>query len=178
MKGSKAGRLHSKLGDWGGGANADIPFTTEWQDVEVNYKATMASNFLLLQCGDFVGDIYIKAIKFEEQKKGKTITEERRCLKAHAGAKQSEVWDNQFWLVPGSFANGASFVFTAEVRADKPAFASTQIHTAPGTYVHYEALGNINFTTEWKTITVSGKFNAAGSTSASLPTKTTTTSTT
>ncbi len=162
VKGSKAGRLHSKLGDWGGGANADIPFTTEWQDVEVNYKATMASNFLLLQCGDFVGDIYIKAIKFEEQKKGKTITEERRCLKAHAGAKQSEVWDNQFWLVPGSFANGASFVFTAEVRADKPAFASTQIHTAPGTYVHYEALGNINFTTEWKTITVSGKFNAAG----------------
>ena len=148
VKGSKAGRLHSKLGDWGGGANADIPFTTEWQDVEVNYKATMASNFLLLQCGDFVGDIYIKAIKFEEQKKGKTITEERRCLKAHAGAKQSEVWDNQFWLVPGSFANGASFVFTAEVRADKPAFASTQIHTAPGTYVHYEALGNINFTTE------------------------------
>ena len=52
VKGSKAGRLHSKLGDWGGGANADIPFTTEWQDVEVNYKATMASNFLLLQCGD------------------------------------------------------------------------------------------------------------------------------
>ena len=162
VKGSKAGRLHSKLGDWNGGTNADIPFTTEWKDVEINYKATMASNFLLLQCGDFVGDIYIKNIKFEEQKKGKTINEERRCLKAHATARKNEVWDNQMWLVPGSFASGASFVFTAEVRADKPAYASTQIHNAPGSYVHYEALGNINFTTEWKTITVSGKFNAAG----------------
>ncbi len=162
VKGSKAGRLHSKLGDWGGGANADIPFTTEWKDVEINYKATMASNFLLLQCGDFLGDIYIKNIKFEEQKKGKTINEERRCLKAHAKARQSEVWDNQMWLVPGSFSSGASYVFTADVRADKPAYASTQIHNAPGSYVHYEALGNIPFTTEWKTITISGNFGASG----------------
>ncbi|MCR4602696.1 MAG: endo-1,4-beta-xylanase [Prevotella sp.] len=162
VRGSKAGKLHSKLGDWNGGANADIPFTTQWQDVEINYKATLASNFLLLQCGDFVGDIYIRSIKFEEKKMGKTINEERRCLKAHATARQSEVWDNQMWVIPGSFASGTSYEFTAEVRADKPAYASTQIHNAPGSYVHYEALGNISFTTEWKTITVSGKFASAG----------------
>ena len=162
VKGSKAGNLHSKLGDWNGGAYADIPFTTEWRDVEINYKSTMESNFFMLQCGDFVGDVYIKSIKFEEQTKGKTINEDRRCLVAHATEKQSEVWDNQFWIVPGSFSSGASYVFTAEVRADKPAYASTQIHNAPGSYVHYEALGNINFTTEWKTVTVSGKFSAAG----------------
>ena len=162
VRGSKAGKFYSKLGDWGGGANANIPFTTEWQDVEVNYKATMASNFLLLQCGDFVGDIYVKSIKFEEQKKGKSIHEERRCIKAHATAKHSEVWDNQFWLVPGSFSAGASYVFKADVRADKPAYASTQIHNAPSSYVTHEAIGNITFTTEWKTVTVSGKFSAAG----------------
>jgi len=162
VRGTKAGKLHSKLGDWNGGSNADIPFTTEWKDVEVNYKATMASNFLLLQCGDFVGDIYIKTIKFEEKKRGKTVDEERRCLKAHATERSSEVWDNQMWLVPGSFASGASYVFSADVRADKPAYASTQIHKAPGTYATSSALGNISFTTEWKTITISGKFSAAG----------------
>ena len=122
----------------------------------------MESSFLLLHVPNYVGDVYIKEIKFEAQKRGKTIHEERRCIKAHATARHSEAWDNQLWLVPGSFANGASFVFSAEVRADKPAFASTQIHNAPGSYVHYEALGNINFTTEWKTVTVSGKFSAAG----------------
>ena len=162
VRGSKAGKLHTKLGDWGGGATADVSFTTEWKDVEVNYQAQMENNFLLIQCGDYVGDIYIKTIKFEEKKKGKTINEERRCLKAHAAARQSEVWDNQLWLVPGSFASGASYVFTADVRADKPAYASTQIHNAPGSYVSSNALGNISFTTEWKTITVSGKFSAAG----------------
>ena len=162
VKGSKAGHLDGRLGDWGSGANVTIPFTAEWQDVEINVKPTMESSFLLLPVPNFVGEVYIKSIKFEEKKKGKTVFEERRCLKAHATERVSEAWDNQMWLVPGSFSSGASFVFTAEVRADKPAFASTQIHNAPGSYVHYEALGNVNFTTEWKTVTVSGTFKAAG----------------
>ncbi len=162
VRGSKAGRLHSKLGDWNGGAPADIPFTTEWQDVAVDYTAAMAGNFLLLQCGDYVGDIYIRSIKFEEKRQGKTVNEDRRCLKAHAAAKVSDVWDNQLWLVPGSFASGANYVFSAEVRADKPAIATTQIHSTPGTWVSSNALGNISFTTEWKTITFSGTMSAAG----------------
>ena len=162
IKGSKSGRLDGRLGDWGSGANFNIAFTNEWKDVEVNIKPTMESSFILVHVPNYVGEVCIKSIKFEEQKKGKTVNEERRCLKAHATARKSETWDNQMWLCPGSFASGANFVFTAEVRADKPAFASTQIHNAPGSYVHYEALGNVNFTTEWKKISVSGKFNAAG----------------
>ncbi len=108
IKGSKAGNLNGHLGDWGGGASVNASFNTEWQDVEINIKPTMESSFLLLHIPSYVGDVYIKSIKFEEQKKGKTINEERRCLKAHATAKQSDVWDNQMWLVPGSFASGAS----------------------------------------------------------------------
>lgn len=65
VKGSKAGTLHSKLGDWGNGDYPDIAFTTEWKTVEVSYKAAVESSFFMLQCGDFVGDIYIKNIKFE-----------------------------------------------------------------------------------------------------------------
>mgnify|MGYP002852088855 CR=1 FL=1 len=70
VKGSEAGNLHSKLGDWSNGEYPDIPFTTEWQEVEVNYKAAVESSFFMLQCGDFVGDIYIKTIKFEGYKGG------------------------------------------------------------------------------------------------------------
>ena len=65
VKGSEAGNLHSKLGDWGSGEYPDIPFTTEWQEVEISYKAAVESSFFMLQCGDFVGDIYVKDIKFE-----------------------------------------------------------------------------------------------------------------
>ena len=66
LKGTNEGKLHSKLGDFtNNGALADIPFTKEWKDVEIDYTPVMDNNFLLLQCGDFVGDIYIKSIKFE-----------------------------------------------------------------------------------------------------------------
>jgi GH35 family endo-1,4-beta-xylanase len=69
VKGSEAGNLHSKLGDWGTGEYPDIPFTKEWQEVEISYTATVNSSFFMLQCGDFVGDIYIKNIKFEGYEK-------------------------------------------------------------------------------------------------------------
>ena len=72
VKGSKAGKLHSKLGDWSNGEYPDIPFTTEWQEVSVEYKGIVETSFFMLQCGDFVGDIYIKNIKFEGYK-GATI---------------------------------------------------------------------------------------------------------
>ena len=68
VKGSTAGKFHSRLGDWAYKADPDIPFTTDWKDVEVNYTATMNSCFFLLQCGDFVGDVYIRNIKFEGNK--------------------------------------------------------------------------------------------------------------
>lgn len=162
VKGSKAGKVSGRLGDWSTGASINIPFTTEWKDVEINIKPTMVSSFMLLQVPNYIGDVYIKGIKIESKTMGKTTTEEdRRCIKAHATARQSDVWDNQMWLVPGSFSSGASYVFTADVRADKPAYASTQIHKAPGSYVG-DGIGNINFTTEWKTIVLSGKFSNAG----------------
>ena len=79
VKGSTAGNLHSKLGDWNNGQYPNIPFTTEWKDVEVSYKAIVANNFFMLQCGDFVGDIYIKNIKIEgDKRKSIPLTAEER----------------------------------------------------------------------------------------------------
>ena len=76
IRGTEAGTMHSKLGDFSTAYSDEtcpnFAFTSEWQDVEVNYKPVLDNNFLLLQCGDFVGDIYVKSIKFEGYK-GKTI---------------------------------------------------------------------------------------------------------
>ncbi|MDE6770346.1 MAG: endo-1,4-beta-xylanase [Muribaculaceae bacterium] len=163
IKGTKEGKMHSKVGDWGSGSNTDFPFTTEWQEVTVTYKSPVNNPFLLLQCGDFLGDVYIRNIKVEEPMGAMKIDEERRYLKVEATAKQSEVWDNQFWILTTTpFYAKQKYEFTAEVRADKPAKASTQIHNDPGNYVDYNALGNIDFTTEWKTIKISGKFANGG----------------
>ncbi|MBR3897104.1 MAG: endo-1,4-beta-xylanase [Bacteroidaceae bacterium] len=162
-KGSSQGKLYTKLGDWGQGVNVNTTFTTEWKDIELIYKNSTAGSFLLLQCGDFVGDLYIKSIKMEEPVGAMKINEPRRYISVETTAKSSDVWDNQFWIVsPSTFAKGAKYEFSADVRADKNAKASTQIHTSPGSYVDYQAIGDIQFTTEWKTVKVSGTLAAAG----------------
>nr|QQZ02683.1 1,4-beta-xylanase [uncultured microorganism] len=160
VKGSAAGNIHSKLGNWNGGASAEIPFTTEWKDVVVNYTSTLDNSFLLFQHGDFVGDIWIKNIKFEKSVQGKKAT--RNCIVMNATAKNANVWDNQFWIKLGSFNKGDAYEFSAEVRADNVSKASTQIHNSPGSYVNWQAIGDVNFTTEWKTVTKTGLFAAAG----------------
>lgn len=163
IKGSKNGTMHSKLGDWGSGKNNDFSFSTEWQEVSVEYESPINNPFLLLQCGDFVGDIYIRTIKVEESVGTMKIDENRRYLKVETTAKRSEVWDNQFWIITTTpFTSGQNFELTVDVRADKKAKASTQIHNDPGNYVDYNAFGNVDFNTEWKTITVSGKFVKGG----------------
>ena len=68
VKGSKSGKLDGRLGDWGGGTNFTINFTNEWKDVEATVKPTMDSNFILLHVPSYVGDVYIKSIKFEGYK--------------------------------------------------------------------------------------------------------------
>lgn len=160
VKGSASGNIHSKLGDWSGGATAEIPFTTDWRDVVINYTSTLDNAFLLFQHGDFVGDIWIKHIKFDYAVQGKKAT--RSCLTLNTTAKQSEVWDNQFWIKLGSFSKGDTYEFSADVRADYPAKASTQIHTSPGSYVDWQAIGDVHFTTDWKTVTKKGTFLNTG----------------
>ena len=163
IKGSDAGSMHSRIGDWSTSGNTDFSFTTDWQEVEVTYTSPVNNPFLLLQCGDFVGDIYIRKIKVEDTVGAMKIDEQRRFLKVESSARKSEVWDNQFWILTSSpFSAGQSYVFTAEVRADRPATASTQIHNEPGSYVDYNAFGNIGFGTEWKTVEISGKFAKGG----------------
>lgn len=163
IKGSKSGNLHTKFSDWGSGPGGDIAFTTEWKEVSRTYKLTVDGAFLLLQCGDFVGDIYIRNINIEEPVGAMKINEPTRYLKVETTKKTSEVWDNQFWIVSSStFASGAKYELTMDVRADKPAKASTQIHNSPGSYVSSSAIGDVSFTTDWNTLKFSGSFSASG----------------
>lgn len=162
IKGSAAGSTYVRIGDWGGGPNKTISFTNEWKEIEWEFNNTVENPGVLLQHGSFVGTLYIKEIKFMESIGAMKINEPRQFLKVETKAKQSEVWDNQFWVLSStSLAKGASFVFQADVRADKAAKASTQIHNDPGDYVDYNAIGDVNFTTEWKTIKVTGTLSQA-----------------
>ena len=77
IKGSKTGTMNCKMaGSLNDGYSTDyckaFNFTTSWIDVAVEFKPTSSNNIIILQCGDFIGDVFIKNIKIEGYKQ-KTI---------------------------------------------------------------------------------------------------------
>ena len=82
LKGSKSGKLDGHIGDWTSngdgddktGVNISIPFTTDWVDKEISVTPTLNTNFLLIHVPNYIGDVYIKSIKFEGNKPGLRVT--------------------------------------------------------------------------------------------------------
>ena len=73
-------------------------------------------------------------------------------------------WDNQFWIVANrELASGETTIVQFKYRSAIPARTSTQSHKEPGVYLHWAAIGDVNFTEEWQdfetTFTVAGEAN-------------------
>jgi hypothetical protein len=61
-------------------------------------------------------------------------------------------WDNQFFIkAERKLAAGEATVISFEYRSTVSAKTSTQCHAAPGGYIHWAAIGDVNFTTDWQT---------------------------
>ena len=61
-------------------------------------------------------------------------------------------WDNQFWIQsPQSWKQGSKVRVKFRYKASQAAHTNTQIHLQnPSKYLHYEAVGDVDFTTEWQ----------------------------
>jgi len=58
-------------------------------------------------------------------------------------------WDNQFFIVANrTLSAGEVTVLEFKYVANKEARTTTQCHAAPGAYLHWSAIGDVNFTTE------------------------------
>ena len=60
-------------------------------------------------------------------------------------------WDNHFFLFANRPLNpGEVTVIKFQYKANKEANTTTQLHAAPGAYVHWAAIGDVYFTEEWQ----------------------------
>ena len=71
-------------------------------------------------------------------------------------------WDSQFWIVANrTLSTGEATVLQFKYKSSIPARTSTQCHKEPGAYLHWGAIGDVNFTEEWQdfetTFTVPGE---------------------
>jgi hypothetical protein len=64
---------------------------------------------------------------------------------------KGEGWDNQFWIVANrTLAKGEVTHLKFSYKANKEAKTSTQCHGNPGGYLHWAAIGDVIFNTEWQ----------------------------
>lgn len=107
--------------------------------------------------------IVTKYKKIEMVEIPKTQDVARTCVEVVSQDMASAAWDTQFWLYfPDSpMKEGDSWEVSMDVRADKESYAGTQTHVGPGGYIHWAAIGNVTFTTEWATYTASGTVDSS-----------------
>ena len=79
-------------------------------------------------------------------------------------------WSNQFWIQsPQPWKEGSQIRIKFRYRAEKAAKAATQIHKEhPSDYLHWEGVGDVNFTTEWQEFDKTITFNGSQATGWSL----------
>ena len=164
--------------------NPNPSFTTEW--VEKTWEGTIPGEGAGMQSIAFnlnknhtadtdtpqtVGavDYYFAGITWEscelvEVPKTEEQYIKKRCIIVETDDMQEHEWDSQFWIQTNEpFHAGDKYEFSAEVRADYDAAPGTQIHQgSAGGYIHWSAIGNTTFTTEWSTISATGSIPAEG----------------
>ena len=80
-----------------------------------------------------------------------TSSEQPGDEEAGIAAGTGQPWDNQFWIYANrKLATGEATVIQFKYKASQEAKTSTQCHGEPGSYLHWAALGDVNFTTDWQ----------------------------
>ncbi len=88
-----------------------------------------------------------------------------RGIMVEATAKNANAWDNQFFILFNEpVPAGTQYRISFDYRADAVAKVSTQAHAQPADYIHYEMLGDLQFSTEWQTFTKEGTISESQST--------------
>lgn len=78
-------------------------------------------------------------------------------------------WDSQFFIRTGApFLEGDQYYVSFSFKADRNETCNTEAHSVPGSYNHWEMLGNINFTSNWQTKQWEGTVTGSQAGSAGL----------
>ncbi|MBR7018671.1 MAG: hypothetical protein IKH99_07495 [Prevotella sp.] len=131
--------------DYAEGSNAKIklPAAGVWQiTLDTEFKSI---NFIQIEGDTPQGPIEIKANPTEIVVKAP----ERDILTNDGGTGQP--WDSQFWIVANrTLEKGEATILSFKYKASKEAKTSTQCHADPGAYLHWAAIGDVNFTEDWQ----------------------------
>ena len=124
-------------------AKIKLPAAGVWQ-VMVDTEARQM-NFVMIE-----GDKPADPVDIVENPFIATVNAlERDYTESEQEGGTGQPWDNQFWIVANRVLDaGEETVVEFDYVATKDASSSTQTHAMPGAYIHWAAIGNVDFTTE------------------------------
>lgn len=68
--------------------------------------------------------------------------------------KNIDDWQTQFFVTtPHQFVSGSPYKLVMWARADQDVTIDTQVHTMPGSYIHWNFCGSLNVTQDWQCFT-------------------------
>ena len=134
--------------------NAETPWadaTVRFDDAEKNYLicAWGKENGVNVN-GDGGSDPFPATIELEEGTQNHVfVVHAKDCTDPSADAS---AWDNQFWIEsPKPWKEGEQLKIHFRYKASQNAKTNTQVHHQnPSNYQHWQAIGDITFTTEWQ----------------------------
>ena len=80
-----------------------------------------------------------------------------RGIKVHTYSNPGYAWDSQFFIrVPKKLPAGTKYKISFDYKATVAGTVGTQAQAAPGDYIHWACIGDVDFTTAWKTFEKEG----------------------
>ena len=75
--------------------------------------------------------------------------------------ESAQAWDSQFWInLNKALPEGTILHVEFDYKASQASKATTQAHGAPGNYLHWAMMGDVNFTTDWQHFSVDVEVSA------------------
>ena len=96
-------------------------------------------------------DVVTNATEVKVNGKEREYTEaEAKAAEIEVPATPGQPWDNQFFIVANrELKTGENVTLKFSYKANKEAKTTTQLHGAPGAYIFWNAIGDVNFTEDW-----------------------------
>ena len=151
-----SGTINNDPDEWldyaaAGNQRLNLPGTGVWKvwiDTEYNAMAFQMLEGVLEEPIEVVTNPTEVIVKGQERD-WRTADNDGNPIEAEIGTGQP--WDNQFWIVANrKLQTGDVTVLKFKYRASKEAKTSTQCHADPGAYLHWGAIGDVNFTEDWQ----------------------------
>ena len=134
-------------------AKINFPARGQWKIFVAPEDGVIAFQKLVGEADKVAEDIVTNTTEVIVKGQERQPTASEQPADPDAGIEEGtgQPWDNQFFIIANRVLEaGEVTIVKFQYKANKEAKTTTQTHGQPGGYIHWAAIGDVNFTEEWQ----------------------------